>query len=279
MRLVVVLVVTSVYGCMTSAKSSGLPVVALEKPVHFSSADGKPVVIPAGTYRVGYGGDSDLQLMAERTSDVITIHATPTVHNESVDSLLAFSVPNEPDEHHVILWLPGGMGLDAAGTYSGVQSRAARTLNQQAVQRYAQTARSSYLSDRMSGSPLPDLVMTASTTPSSPRLNQAFSIRVYIINQGQADSTLVRQTTGNPHISLQTFDSAGNPAGGTSFHIPTLPLTIPAGASRYVDLPSAPILNRNVGTFYWQFTLYSFVTESNTTNNVGPRMPVTVQSP
>jgi hypothetical protein len=286
LRLVVVLVVTSVYGCVTGAKSSGLPVIALEKPVHFSSAEGESLVVPAGTYRVGYGGNSDLQLVSERTSEVMKIHAAPTVHDESTDSLLAFSVSNEPDEHHVILWLPGGMGLDAAGTYSGVQSRAVRTLNQQAVQRYAQTMRSSYLSDRMSGSPpptspLPDLVMTASLTPSSPRLNDTVSLRLYLINQGQADATLVAQQPVKQHISLQTFDSAGNAAGGTGFFIPTLPLTIPAGASRYVDLSAAnqKWMTNRVGTFYWQFTLYSYITESNTANNVGPRMPMTIVSP
>lgn len=282
--LLVVLVGISIQACATTSTSSQAW-VSLKKPVHFQTTGGEPVVVPAGTYRVGYGGDIDLQLVSDQTGEVIKIQAASMVHSENADSLLAFSVQNQPDEHHVILWMPGGMGLDAAGTYSGVQSRAAGTpLNQQAIKSYAQIARSSYLGDRMSSfpppaTPMPDLIVSASPTPYPPKLNQAFSLRIYIINQGQADATLIRQATGDPHIWVQTFDSAGNPAGGTSFHIPTLPLTIPAGASRYVDLPSAPLLNRSVGTFYWQFSLHSFLSESNISNNVAPRMPVTVQSP
>ncbi len=283
--LLIMFVGIGISGCTTTSNSSVSSWVALEKPVHFLTAKGESHVVPAGTYQVLYAGDSELQLVSDRTGDAMKIQATSTTHSADTDSLRAFSVPNEPDEHHVILWMPGGLGLDAAGTYSGVQSRAARVpLNQQAVRSYVQAARSAYLRERMSGSPppispLPDLLISASPTPFPPRLNQPFSLRIYLMNQGQADATLVRQTTGDPHIWVQTFDSAGNPAGGTSFHIPTLPLTIPAGASRYVDLPSAPLLNRSVGTFYWQFSLHSFLNESNTSNNVAPRMPITVQAP
>ncbi len=285
--MLIVLVGISLQTCATNSKSAATQWVTIGKPVHFSSPSGEPLIASAGAYEVRYAGDMNLQLISERGGEGITVQAIPTFHNENLETLTAFSVPNESDEHHIILWMPGGLGLDAAGTYSGVQSREARItpLNQHLIQKYAQANRSSILRQQMSGSPpppspMPDLLVSASLNPFSPTPHDAVMLRVYLMNQGQADATLVAQQPVQPHILLQSFNSAGGPAGGTSFHIPNyLPLTIPAGGSRYVDVPSPAFLTRNAGTFYWQFTLNSFINESNTANNVAPRMPVTVRSP
>ena len=44
-------------------------------------------------------------------------------HKEPIESRVALSVPNGEDEHHIVLLMPGGKGLDAGGTYSGLRSR------------------------------------------------------------------------------------------------------------------------------------------------------------
>jgi hypothetical protein len=44
-------------------------------------------------------------------------------HELPIESRVALSVPNGEDEHHVVLFLPDGKGLDAGGTYSAVRPR------------------------------------------------------------------------------------------------------------------------------------------------------------
>jgi hypothetical protein len=44
-------------------------------------------------------------------------------HEQPIESRVALSVPNGEDEHHVVLLMPDGKGLDADGTYSAVRPR------------------------------------------------------------------------------------------------------------------------------------------------------------
>jgi hypothetical protein len=59
---------------------------------------------------------------AAGTSPLI-VAAMALPHKEPIESRVALSVPNGEDEHHIVLLLPEGKGLDAGGTYSGLRSR------------------------------------------------------------------------------------------------------------------------------------------------------------
>ena len=48
-----------------------------------------------------------------------------TKHEEALDTPVAFSTPGENDQHHLMLLLPGGTGLESIGSVSGVWSRRA----------------------------------------------------------------------------------------------------------------------------------------------------------
>ena len=45
----------------------------------------------------------------------LLVAALALPHQESIESRVALSVPNGEDEHHVVLLMPDGKGLDAGG--------------------------------------------------------------------------------------------------------------------------------------------------------------------
>src|SRR5437867_7246088 len=100
--------------------------VTIEKPVHFSAPDGADVMAAPGRYHVDSIEDAKLQLTPAESaagSSPLIVAAMALPHEEPVESRVALSVPNGEDEHHVVLLMPDGKGLDAGGTYSGLRSR------------------------------------------------------------------------------------------------------------------------------------------------------------
>jgi hypothetical protein len=100
--------------------------ITLEKPVHFPAPDGADVMAAKGRYDVDSLEETKLRLIpaeaAAGTSPLI-VAAMALPHKEPIESRVALSVPNGEDEHHIVLLLPEGKGLDAGGTYSGLRSR------------------------------------------------------------------------------------------------------------------------------------------------------------
>lgn len=107
-------------------RPGGFATVTIEKPVHFSSPDGSDVTAAPGRYDVDSIEEAKLRLTpaesAAETSPLI-VAAMALPHEEPVESRVALSVPNGEDEHHVVLLMPDGKGLDAGGTYSGTRAR------------------------------------------------------------------------------------------------------------------------------------------------------------
>ena len=101
-------------------------IITLEKPVHFSAPDGTDVVAASGRYSVDSLEEAKLRLSPEEAAAGVSpliVAAMALPHEEPIESRVALSVPNGEDEHHVVLLLPDGKGLDAGGTYSGTRSR------------------------------------------------------------------------------------------------------------------------------------------------------------
>ena len=100
--------------------------VTIEKPVHFSALDGADVMAAPGRYHVDSFEDATLRLTPAESgagSSPLIVAAMALPHAEPIESRVALSLPNGEDEHHVVLLMPDGKGLDAGGTYSGLRSR------------------------------------------------------------------------------------------------------------------------------------------------------------
>ena len=124
--------------CTTTSPSTSPSSIAIQKPVHFSAADGSDVVAPAGVYLVDRVTDTTIRLVRQEGKDSLVIQAQTTKFDDPTTGLLALSVPYREDEHHVLLLMPDGNALDAVGTYSGVTTRATRVapLSSAVIQQY-----------------------------------------------------------------------------------------------------------------------------------------------
>jgi hypothetical protein len=122
----------------TPEAPTAAPMISLDRAVHFTAPDGSDLTVAAGTYRVEQAMEAQLRLFADPPQPAIEILATATTHEETVSSPVALAIAEEgqEDEVHLVLLLPNGQGLDAAGTFSGTRSRAtvSPTLNYTQVQ-------------------------------------------------------------------------------------------------------------------------------------------------
>lgn len=122
---------------------------------------------------------------------------------------------------------------------------------------------------------LPDLLISASLTPTQPTPYDAPQLSLYIINSGTADATLGVLPANAAYLSLQAWNANGTAAGGSVLDIPGLPLTIPAGKSLRVFPQGVARFTANPGSYQWTLSFDSHLTESTTTNNT-VTLPVTV---
>jgi hypothetical protein len=112
--------------CATTQDRARTDSITLDKPVHFSAPDGNDIIAASGTYRIEAIEDRALRLIPSEAVSGTTpliVAAMALPHEQLIESRVALSVPNGEDEHHVVLLLPDGKGLDAGGTYSGTRSR------------------------------------------------------------------------------------------------------------------------------------------------------------
>ena len=100
----------------------------LDKPSHFTAADDADVLVAAGIYHIERSTGTQLRLVGTPPQTTVEIQATMTTHEEVVASPLALVIAEEGQEDvvHLVLLLPDGQGLDAAGTFSGTRSRGSR---------------------------------------------------------------------------------------------------------------------------------------------------------
>ena len=103
-----------------------LTTIELETPVHFLAPDGSDLLVEAGTYTIE-PAEEWIRVMSGKRHDALLIEAKKGTHELDLEQAMAISVPgeseDEKDNHHVMLLLPGGESLEAAGTYSGIRGR------------------------------------------------------------------------------------------------------------------------------------------------------------
>ena len=270
--------------------------ITIDKPVHFSAADGSDLVAAAGTYRIEQATDRTLRLIPLEGKESLVVEAQATTHEESIVSPLALSIPQQEDEHHVVLLSPGGNALDASGTYSGVKTRVTKAPLQSRlmIQDYMLARRQPIGagSNLPPPNPNPDLVITSAVlVPTAPTPYDFAVLHVTVTNQGQTDAKLdsltpSQMTANMRHLTVQLWDSAGKPVKGWALEPTNLPLTIPAGGSQVLTVSDVTLLTDVVGTLKWDLTLNSYITEANAGNNmysmiatVRPRPAITGPAP
>lgn len=131
-------------GCVTPSKNSGLStdatVIDLPGAVHFRTPEDADQTVEAGPYRVERADPGGLRLKELDGSRALTIKAEAVAHDFELRGPLALTAPEGEDTRHIALLFPGGQALNAAGSVSGVQSRAtaptamSRITMQQSVQ-------------------------------------------------------------------------------------------------------------------------------------------------
>ena len=99
--------------------------LTLDKAVHFIATDGNEVFLQPGTYIIE-AAEEWLRLIPGERRNTLLLQARRTQHHENLETAIAVSQFDEPDEYQIALLLPGGEGLEAIGSVSGVRSRATR---------------------------------------------------------------------------------------------------------------------------------------------------------
>ena len=99
--------------------------VLIEETTHFVTTDGSDVVVKPGTYAVEAAGEW-LQLVQGERRNALLLEADHIQHEENIETAKALSQSREAGVHRLVLLLPGGHGLEAIGSVSGVRSRAVR---------------------------------------------------------------------------------------------------------------------------------------------------------
>ncbi len=110
--------------------------VELAQVVHFDSVSGGDVQLEAGRYLVLPAGERELEivpllgdgasarLLSEQS---VIITAADSSHEEEIFSPQAMLIAGEEDMPHIVLLMPGGESLDAAGFPTGVRERGMTT--------------------------------------------------------------------------------------------------------------------------------------------------------
>lgn len=120
------IVLSGIIGCAGLPHSSGSSTIILPQSMYFTTPEGAAQEVPPGSYLVTKQNHAALVLTQPAGKPQRILAATPFSHKESLASELAIALPPEgtDDHYHVVLLFPDGSGLDAAGSSSGIASRA-----------------------------------------------------------------------------------------------------------------------------------------------------------
>ncbi|MCA9420084.1 MAG: hypothetical protein KC592_03635 [Nitrospira sp.] len=122
------LLLVGLLSCSHAVMEAPLPTntITLEKAAHFQAPEGDEVTVEPGIYQMAVSGQDSLWLFGEQSKGVAyVVQAISTTHEEKVEQPTSVSLSEGEDELHVLLLLEDGKGLEAIGSYSGIQSRRA----------------------------------------------------------------------------------------------------------------------------------------------------------
>ncbi len=99
--------------------------IHLDQSLHFGASDEQFVVVPSGAYLVEPITQGEPRLVFWHEHGTVTLQATRTTHDQRVKTPEAYLIREEANEdmHHVVVFLPDGIALEAISSVSGVQTR------------------------------------------------------------------------------------------------------------------------------------------------------------
>jgi len=98
-------------------------VILIDKTTHFVAPDGMPVVVEPNEYRVEQTADAQLRLVPKQGGRPVLLAAEITTHDIEASKPFPLLLALNEDARNLVLLLPDGTALDAAGSLSGIQSR------------------------------------------------------------------------------------------------------------------------------------------------------------
>ena len=98
-------------------------IISLSHSVHFASTDGSDVMTPPDTYRVEAISQTQLGLIQASNKMSRIVQAVETTHDRDLSAPIVEQTTDADLATHVLLLFPGGRGLEAIGSPSGVRTR------------------------------------------------------------------------------------------------------------------------------------------------------------
>ena len=120
-------------GCLTSPIASANQkkdaIITIERAIHFLNNEETDVLVPPKHYSIHAAHSKGLLILkAIDGGQPIQLKAQEIKHDEPIPTATPLSFSEKEDEHRILLLQPDGTGLEAIGSYSGIQSRAARRM-------------------------------------------------------------------------------------------------------------------------------------------------------
>ncbi len=99
--------------------------IQLNQALHFAAPNGQSVAVLPGMYLVEPSLMKEPQLVLWHEHGTVTLQATRTTHDQPVKTPEAYLIQENAhkDMHHVVVFLPHGLALEAIGSVSGIQTR------------------------------------------------------------------------------------------------------------------------------------------------------------
>jgi hypothetical protein len=107
-------------------QAEALDTITLDRPIHFTTPQATDVVAQAGLYRLKVAEPSAMKFIGLKTKTTAVVDALHISHQTDITEPVALYLKDEQQFPHVVLLLPGGLGLEALGSYDAIRSRALR---------------------------------------------------------------------------------------------------------------------------------------------------------
>jgi hypothetical protein len=97
--------------------------IQLDKTVHFTAPDGAPILAAPDAYLVEQTTDAQLRLVPGKGGSPLIVAAETSTHDLEVSAPFPLVLALNDDARDVVLLMPDGTALNAAGSLSGVRAR------------------------------------------------------------------------------------------------------------------------------------------------------------
>ncbi len=234
-----------------STNSPSTTTLTLDQALHFLAADGSDVLVQPDTYQLEVA-EEWLRLVPGKRRDALLLEAHQTQHDETLHSPKAMVTENDDDEHRLVLLLPGGTGLEAIGSASGIRSRAVKRRLSSRARPQTLASRIPTRSKKSTAVKKSNPLTKSPAQPNNPLVQRVQTLEQQVSSLQNLVNTLQSQL--NTMTSALQVDNAGNmtigQAGkvtiqGSIFKIKASSIDAQAGMSTFSGVVQAETLITN----------------------------------